>query len=90
LRRGQFAIHLSIRNNGNVKRGVVIEQVAAKVGPGHKVDLTHYDKLIIVDVHRVSTSELGVSRDLTRVGAERLRHERRRRPIRRAEAIQSR
>jgi hypothetical protein len=50
----QFAIQVSIRNNNSVKRAEVIDRVAAKVGPGHKVDLKHYDKLIIVDVHRVS------------------------------------
>jgi hypothetical protein len=32
---------------------VVINTVAAAVGPGHKVDLKNYDLLIIVEIYKV-------------------------------------
>lgn len=31
----------------------MINRVAAAVGPGHRVDLTNYDLLILVDIYRV-------------------------------------
>ena len=36
-----------------MKRDDVIKQVADAVGPRHKVDLTNYELLILVDIYRV-------------------------------------
>ena len=36
-----------------MKRDDVIKQVADAVGSRHKVDLTNYDLLILVDIYRV-------------------------------------
>jgi len=49
----QFAIRTSIRNNKEFKRDQVIKTVAAAVGPGHKVDLSGYDLLILVEIYKV-------------------------------------
>ncbi|KAL8794026.1 MAG: hypothetical protein Q9195_003432 [Heterodermia aff. obscurata] len=48
----KFAIRTTIRNNSAMKRDDVIRQVADAVGPRHKVDLTNYDLLILVDIYR--------------------------------------
>ena len=37
-----------------MNRDDVIKQVADAVGSRHKVDLTNYDLLILVDIYRVS------------------------------------
>lgn len=50
----QYAIRPSIRNNNTWHRDEVIKLVADAVGTGHTVDLKNYDKLILVDVYRVS------------------------------------
>ena len=60
----QFAIRTSIRNNKKAKRDDVIKRTAAIVGPGHTVDLTNYDLLILVEVYQVrnpmQSRELGL------------------------------
>ncbi|KAI9794672.1 MAG: hypothetical protein M1835_006486 [Candelina submexicana] len=48
----KFAIRSTIRNHSNLTRDSVISQVAVAVGPGHKVDLTDYDLLIIVEIYK--------------------------------------
>jgi tRNA acetyltransferase TAN1 len=51
----KFAIRPSVRNKNNqLDRDVVIKVVADEVGKlgEHKVDLTNYDKCILVDVYR--------------------------------------
>jgi tRNA acetyltransferase TAN1 len=49
----QFAIRTSIRNNKEFTRDSVIKTVAAAVGTGHKVDLSGYDLLILVEIYKV-------------------------------------
>ncbi|KAH7138049.1 hypothetical protein B0J11DRAFT_3377 [Dendryphion nanum] len=48
----KFAIRTSIRNNKEFTRDGVIKTVAAAVGPGHKVDLSSYDLLILVEIYQ--------------------------------------
>ncbi|KAF2786279.1 hypothetical protein K505DRAFT_260211 [Melanomma pulvis-pyrius CBS 109.77] len=48
----KFAIRTSIRNNKEFTRDKVIKTVAAAVGPGHKVDLSGYDLLILVEIYK--------------------------------------
>ncbi|KAF2175073.1 hypothetical protein K469DRAFT_612081 [Zopfia rhizophila CBS 207.26] len=48
----KFAIRTSIRNNKSFARDSVIKRVAAAVGPGHKVDLSGYDLLILVEIYQ--------------------------------------
>ncbi|KAF1977188.1 hypothetical protein BU23DRAFT_578266 [Bimuria novae-zelandiae CBS 107.79] len=48
----KFAIRVNIRNNKQIKRDDVIHQVASLVGKGHKVDLSGYDLLIIVEIYQ--------------------------------------
>lgn len=48
----KFAIRVNIRNNKQITRDSVIQQVASLVGNNHKVDLTGYDLLILVEVHQ--------------------------------------
>ncbi|KAF2278414.1 uncharacterized protein EI97DRAFT_449069 [Westerdykella ornata] len=48
----KFAIRTSIRNNKEFTRDNVIKTVAAAVGPGHKVDLSGYDLLILVEIYK--------------------------------------
>ncbi|KAF2241975.1 THUMP domain-containing protein [Trematosphaeria pertusa] len=48
----KFAIRTSIRNNKEFAREDVIKRVAAAVGPGHKVDLSGYDLLILVEIYK--------------------------------------
>lgn len=50
----QFAIRPTIRNHHSLTRDGVIKQLADVVGPAHKVDLKHYDLLILVEIYRVS------------------------------------
>lgn len=50
----QFAIRPTIRNHHSLTRDGVIKQLADVVGPTHKVDLKHYDLLILVEIYRVS------------------------------------
>lgn len=50
----QFAIRPTLRNHNVLSRDIIIKQVATIVGPGHKVDLQNYDRLIIVEVYQVS------------------------------------
>lgn len=55
----QFAIRPSVRNNDQLNRDKVIKVVADAVGamnPANSVDLKNYDKLILVEVFRVSQS----------------------------------
>ncbi|KAI9830188.1 MAG: hypothetical protein M1826_004990 [Phylliscum demangeonii] len=52
----KFAIRPSIRNHNQLTRDLVIQRVAAAVGPGHSVDLTHYDLMILVDIHKTHPS----------------------------------
>lgn len=51
----QFAIRPTLRNHNVLKRDALIQQVAAAVGHGHKVDLKNYDLLILVEVYTVRT-----------------------------------
>jgi len=46
----KFAIRPSIRSNNIIKRDHLIKTIADVVGPEHKVDLTNYDLMILVDV----------------------------------------
>ncbi|KAI9724954.1 MAG: hypothetical protein M1812_000230 [Candelaria pacifica] len=48
----KFAIRPTIRNHSTLTRDGVIRQVAAAVGPGHKVDLKNYDLLILVEIYK--------------------------------------
>ncbi|PSN62673.1 hypothetical protein BS50DRAFT_638285 [Corynespora cassiicola Philippines] len=48
----KFAIRTSIRNNKEFTRDKVIKTVAAAVGRGHKVDLSGYDLLILVEIYQ--------------------------------------
>ncbi|KAF2459397.1 hypothetical protein BDY21DRAFT_338138 [Lineolata rhizophorae] len=48
----KFAIRPSFRNHNTLTREAVIKQVAAAVGAGHKVNLTDYDALILVEVYK--------------------------------------
>ncbi|KAF2702690.1 hypothetical protein K504DRAFT_393959 [Pleomassaria siparia CBS 279.74] len=48
----KFAIRVSIRNNKEFTRDQIIKTVAAAVGPGHKVDLSGYDLLILVEIYK--------------------------------------
>jgi tRNA acetyltransferase TAN1 len=49
----QFAIRISIRNNKQFARDEVIKKVASIVGNNHKVDLSGYDLLILVEIYKV-------------------------------------
>lgn len=49
----QFAIRPTLRNHTTLSRNTIIKQVAAAVGPGHKVDLNNYELLITVEVYQV-------------------------------------
>lgn len=49
----QFAIRPSIRNNKEFSRDKLIKTIAAAVGPGHSVDLSNYDLLIMVEIYKV-------------------------------------
>lgn len=44
---------MSIRNNKQFTRDEVIRRIAAAVGHGHKVDLSGYDLLILVEIYQV-------------------------------------
>ncbi|KAI9680815.1 MAG: hypothetical protein M1817_004255 [Caeruleum heppii] len=48
----KFAIRPTIRNHSVLTRAVIIQRVAAMVGPGHQVDLKNYDLLILVEVYK--------------------------------------
>ena len=50
----KFAIRPTRRNHNVMKRDDIIKQIARTVGGNHKVDLKGYDRLILVDVYRVS------------------------------------
>lgn len=50
----KFAIRPTRRNHNVMKRDDIINQIARAVGRGHKVDLKGYDRLILVDVYKVS------------------------------------
>jgi tRNA acetyltransferase TAN1 len=50
----QYAIRPSVRSNEKFSRDVIIKTVADAVGAEHKVDLTNYDLVILVDVVQVS------------------------------------
>jgi tRNA acetyltransferase TAN1 len=52
----QFAIRLNFRNHNSISRQDLIQQVAAKVGPKHRVDLNGYDLLILIEVYKVNAS----------------------------------
>jgi tRNA acetyltransferase TAN1 len=54
----QFAIRPNFRNHKVLTREVVINLVAAAVGPGHKVDLKNYDKLILIEIYKVRASQV--------------------------------
>ncbi|PVH97713.1 THUMP domain-containing protein [Periconia macrospinosa] len=48
----KFAIRVTIRNNKQFTRDSIIKTVASLVGKGHKVDLSGYDLLILVEVYQ--------------------------------------
>lgn len=50
----KFAIRPTRRNHNVMKRDDIIKQIARAVGGNHKVDLKGYDRLILVDVYKVS------------------------------------
>lgn len=93
----QFAIRPTLRNHTSLTRDSVIKLVASLVGRNHQVDLKDYDLLILVELYKVRRRPAGcrglrgngsaVSKRAYR-RAERVRHERRRKGLRRAEAIQ--
>ncbi|KAL8645180.1 MAG: hypothetical protein Q9210_006854 [Variospora velana] len=51
-REWKFAIRPTIRNHQAMKRDDIIKRVADLAGKPHTVDLTRYDRLILVDVYR--------------------------------------
>lgn len=51
----QFAIRPTSRNHTTLDRDQIINIVASAVGAPHKVDLTNYDKLILVEAFKVGT-----------------------------------
>lgn len=61
---GKFAIRPSIRMS-DMKRDEVIKAVAAEVGPGHRVDLRNYDKLILLEIYK-NTCGMSVVTDYTK------------------------
>ncbi|KAF2868978.1 hypothetical protein BDV95DRAFT_630174 [Massariosphaeria phaeospora] len=48
----KFAIRTSIRNHTELTRDDLIKKVAAAVGPGHTVDLSGYELLILVEIYK--------------------------------------
>ncbi|EWC45230.1 hypothetical protein DRE_05957 [Drechslerella stenobrocha 248] len=48
----KFAIRPNLRDHNVMNRDEIIKTVARTVGSEHKVDLKHYELLIIVEVHR--------------------------------------
>lgn len=50
----KFAIRPTRRNHNVMKRDDIIKQIARAVGGNHRVDLKGYDRLILVDVYKVS------------------------------------
>ncbi|KAL2222932.1 THUMP domain protein [Thermoascus aurantiacus ATCC 26904] len=46
----KYAIRPTVRSNDQWKRDDIIKTIADVVGPGHSVDLKHYDLIILVDV----------------------------------------
>ncbi|KAH8692684.1 THUMP domain protein [Talaromyces proteolyticus] len=46
----KYAIRPTIRNCHQLNRDIIIQTVAAAVGPEHKVDLKNYDHVILVEV----------------------------------------
>lgn len=52
FQRRKFAIRPTLRNHNILSRDAVIKQVASIVGPGHVVDLQHYELLIVVEVYQ--------------------------------------
>ena len=62
----KFAIRPTRRNHNVLKRDDIIRQIARTVGPNHKVDLKAYDRLILVDVYRVSRVYLAAVHNMPR------------------------
>ncbi|KAI4286398.1 MAG: hypothetical protein L6R35_004347 [Caloplaca aegaea] len=64
-REWKFAIRPTIRNHQAMKRDEIIKRVADLAGKPHTVDLTRYDRLILVDVYRtlnaIAQNILGMS-----------------------------
>lgn len=54
----QYAIRFSSRAHNILKRDEVIKQVAALIGPRHKVNLTTPDKVILIEVFQVRRHSL--------------------------------
>ena len=54
LARKQFAIRTTIRNHTELTRDIIIKQVADAVGSEHSVDLSQPEKVILVEVYKVS------------------------------------
>jgi tRNA acetyltransferase TAN1 len=48
----QFAIRPTLRNN-KTDRFALIERVAKAVGPGHPVDLSNPEAIILVEIYQV-------------------------------------
>ncbi|KUL90415.1 hypothetical protein ZTR_00117 [Talaromyces verruculosus] len=46
----KYAIRPAVRSNNTLNRDVIIQTVAAAVGPGHKVDLKNPDYTILVEI----------------------------------------
>ncbi|KAF2122426.1 hypothetical protein BDV96DRAFT_461051, partial [Lophiotrema nucula] len=63
----KFAIRTNIRNNKEFTRDQVIKSVAAAVGPGHTVDLSGYDLLILVEIYKNICGMSVVSPDFDRL-----------------------
>ena len=65
-----------MRNHNVLKRDMIIQKVASLVGPGHKVDLKNYDKLIVVEAYKVTiTSSLECQTSRANAMTERLWYE---------------
>ena len=63
----KFAIRPTRRNHNVLKRDDIIKQIARAVGRDHKVDLKGYDRLILIDVYRVSCVYTAAFRFLYRI-----------------------
>ena len=63
----KFAIRPTRRNHNVMKRDDIIKQIARTVGPNHQVDLKGYDRLILVDVYRVSWGCLAAAHNIHKI-----------------------
>jgi tRNA acetyltransferase TAN1 len=57
----QYAIRPNLRNHSSLKSKDLIDQIAAQVGPSHKVNLTSPDKVLLIEIFKVRYSPNQVS-----------------------------